>query len=78
MFLDLYKSVSIQEDLSFSSKSIKSSPILFLLIASNALSAASIPDFMAVCVPLIFVKTIKPASQPTKIPPGKVIFGLEW
>ena len=32
---------------------------------------------MAVCEPLILVNTINPASQPTRIPPGKVIFGLE-
>ena len=46
--------------------------------ASNMLSAASIPLFMALCVPLIFGTLRKPAAQPIKHPPGNVSFGKDW
>mmetsp|Transcript_11174 Transcript_11174/g.33243 ORF Transcript_11174/g.33243 Transcript_11174/m.33243 type:complete len:263 (+) Transcript_11174:202-990(+) len=47
-------------------------------IALKALSAASMPDFIAVCVPLIFGTLRKPAAQPTRAPPGKVSLGMLW
>ena len=40
-------------------------------IASNAASAASIADFIAVCVPLIRGTFTNPAEQPISAPPGK-------
>lgn len=46
--------------------------------AANAASAASIPDFIALCVPLIFGTFKNPAVQPIKQPPGKVSFGMAW
>mmetsp|Transcript_22690 Transcript_22690/g.75235 ORF Transcript_22690/g.75235 Transcript_22690/m.75235 type:complete len:215 (-) Transcript_22690:81-725(-) len=47
-------------------------------IALKALSAASMPDFIAVCVPLILGTLRKPAAQPTRAPPGKVSLGMLW
>ena len=41
-------------------------------------SAARIPDFTAVCVPLIFGTFKKPAEHPTSIPPGKYNLGIDW
>ncbi len=46
-------------------------------IASNTASPHNMPDFMAVCEPLIFAKFKKPASSPIKQPPGKVNLGNE-
>ena len=46
--------------------------------ASKAHSAASIPDFIAVCVPLIFGTFINPGLQPTRRPPGKANLGMHW
>jgi hypothetical protein len=40
-------------------------------IASNAASAASMPDFIAVWLPLIRGTLTKPAEQPISAPPGK-------
>ena len=45
-------------------------------IASNAASAASIADFIAVCVPLIRGTLRKPAEQPISAPPGKASLGM--
>lgn len=42
------------------------------------LSAASMPLFMAVCVPLILGTFIKPGLQPIRAPPGKVSLGTDW
>ena len=36
------------------------------------------PDFIAVCVPLIFGTLRKPAASPTSAPPGKTSFGIDW
>ena len=47
-------------------------------IASKALSAASIPDLMALCVPLILGTFKNPAPQPIKQPPGNESFGRDW
>ena len=38
-------------------------------------SAASIPLFIALWVPLILATFIKPGLQPTRQPPGNVSFG---
>ena len=43
--------------------------------ASNAASAATMPDFIAVCVPLILGTLRKPAVSPIRAPPGKVELG---
>ena len=40
--------------------------------------AATMPDFIAVCVPLIFGTLRKPAVSPTSNPPGKVSLGMDW
>ena len=42
------------------------------LMVSHTASAATIPLFIAVCVPLIFGTFMKPGLQPTRHPPGKV------
>ena len=47
-----------------------------LLRASNALSAASMPVFMALCDPLTFGTFMKPGLQPIRAPPGNAIFGI--
>ena len=47
------------------------------LSASNALSAANMPDFIAVCVPLIFGTFNMPAVSPTSTPPGNASFGMD-
>ena len=47
-----------------------------LLKASNALSAASIPLFMALCVPLTFGTFRNPGLQPISAPPGKASLGM--
>ena len=46
-------------------------------IASNTASPHNMPDFIAVCEPLIFEKFKKPASSPIKHPPGNVSLGRE-
>lgn len=38
----------------------------------------SIPDFIAVCVPLILGTFKKPAEQPITAPPGKAGYGIDW
>lgn len=43
----------------------------------NIALAASIPDLIAVCDPLIFKTFINPALHPTSIPPGSTNFGIE-
>ena len=48
------------------------------LSASKIASAAVIPDFIAVCVPLIFGTFRNPAVSPTSSPPGNVSFGIDW
>ena len=35
------------------------------------------PDFIAVCVPLIFGTLRKPAASPISAPPGKVSRGID-
>ena len=45
---------------------------------SKALSAASMPDFIAVCVPLIFGTLRKPGLHPAKQPPGNESFGTDY
>ena len=44
--------------------------------AAKMLSAANIPDFIALCVPLTFGTFKNPASHPIRTPPGNVIFGI--
>src|SRR3546814_5295086 len=44
-------------------------------IAAKADSAASMPDFIAVCVPLMRGTLTKPAEQPISAPPGKARVG---
>jgi len=46
------------------------------VIASNAHSAASIPDFIAVWVPLILGTFINPGLQPMRRPPGNANLGM--
>ena len=46
-------------------------------IASCAFSAASMPDSMALCEPLMRGTLTKPAEQPISAPPGKVSFGTD-
>lgn len=41
-------------------------------------SAASIPLFIAVWVPLILGTFMKPGLQPISKPPGNVSFGIDW
>ena len=43
----------------------------------NTASAASMPLFMAVCVPLILGTFMKPGLQPIRMPPGKVSSGMD-
>jgi len=45
---------------------------------SNIDSAAIIPDFIAVCVPLIFGTFKNPGLHPTKQPPGNESFGIAY
>ena len=47
-----------------------------LVMVSKTDSAASIPLFMALCVPLIFGTFMKPGLQPIRQPPGKVSLGM--
>ncbi len=44
--------------------------------AVNASSAAMMPLFIAVCVPLIFGTFRKPAEQPMRAPPGNASWGM--
>lgn len=60
------------------------SPRLLIGFSSVALdnisktdSAASIPDFIAVCEPLIFGTFKNPGLHPTKQPPGNDSFGID-
>ena len=46
-------------------------------IAAAMASAASMPLFIAVCVPLIRGTLTKPAEQPTSAPPGNASFGTD-
>lgn len=48
-----------------------------LLRASNAHSAASIPDFIALCVPFTLGTFIKPAAHPTNAAPGMASLGMD-
>ena len=52
-----------------------SSPSASANRASAAASAANMPDFIAVWLPLIFSGLRKPASSPISAPPGKTSFG---
>src|SRR5579871_6412984 len=45
--------------------------------AAYTASAATMPDFIAVCVPLIFGTLRNPAASPTSTPPGKVRRGID-
>ncbi len=45
---------------------------------SNILSAAIIPDFIAVWVPLIFGTFKNPGLHPIKQPPGNESFGTDY
>lgn len=47
-----------------------------LLRASNADSAANMPVFMALCVPLTFGTFMNPGLHPIRAPPGKASFGM--
>lgn len=49
-----------------------------LVRASKALSAASMPLFMALWVPLILGTLRKPGLHPISAPPGKVSLGMLW
>ena len=53
-------------------------PVASSAKAAVTLSAATIPDFIAVCVPLILAKFSVPASQPINNAPGMDIFGSEF
>lgn len=46
--------------------------------ASNADSAASMPVFMALCVPLTFGTFMNPALHPIRAPPGNANLGILW
>ena len=46
-------------------------------IAAKAASAASMPDFIAVWLPLIRGTLTKPAEQPISAPPGNASFGTD-
>lgn len=46
--------------------------------AAYAASAASMPLFMALCVPFILATFINPAEQPISAPPGKLRIGTDW
>ena len=48
------------------------------VMASKAHSAASIPDFIAVWVPLILGTFINPGLQPIRSPPGNANFGIHY
>lgn len=50
----------------------------FTCSRSKAASAASIPDLIAVCAPLIFTAFRNPAAHPSSAPPGNVSLGREW
>lgn len=41
-------------------------------------SEASMPLFIAVCVPLILGTFMSPGLQPINNPPGKVSLGIDW
>ena len=47
-------------------------------MAANAASAASMPVFMALWLPLMRGTFTKPAEQPISTPPGKASFGTDW
>ena len=47
-----------------------------LVRASKADSAASMPVFMAVCVPFTLGTFMKPGLQPISAPPGKASLGM--
>jgi hypothetical protein len=55
---------------------------LFSLVDFNnnlkILSLAIIPDFIAVCTPLIFGVFKKPGLHPIKQPPGNESFGIDF
>ena len=73
IFLTAYKSVQIQEPFIFLLYAVN---LLFcilvgLIIASTVASAANIPDFIALWVPLILGTLTMPALHPKNIPPGK-------
>mmetsp|Transcript_25610 Transcript_25610/g.65927 ORF Transcript_25610/g.65927 Transcript_25610/m.65927 type:complete len:243 (-) Transcript_25610:1255-1983(-) len=46
--------------------------------SAKTASAASMPVFIAVCVPLILGTLTKPAEQPISAPPGKLSLGMDW
>ena len=50
---------------------------MFVDSCLKAASAASMPDFIALCVPLILGTFTNPAEQPIKHPPGKTSFGTD-
>ena len=47
-------------------------------MASNILSAANMALFIALCVLLNLGTFMNPGEQPTKQPPGKVNFGIDY
>lgn len=49
-----------------------------LVIAANVASAAKLPDFMALWVPLIFGTFKNPAVHPIRQPPGNDSLGMDW
>ena len=54
-----------------------SPPVLPATSASNAASAASMPLFIALWLPLMRGTLTKPAEQPISAPPGKVSLGTD-
>ena len=45
---------------------------------ANTASAATMPDFIAVWLPLIFGTLRNPALSPISAPPGKSSRGIDW
>jgi len=58
--------------------STSSSPARPALIAAAAASAASMPLFMALWLPLMRGTFSRPAESPSSTPPGKYICGIDW
>lgn len=61
----------------FHSLPVVSESRLSAVILGKTASAASMPLFMAVWVPLIFGTFMKPGLQPISSPPGNVSFGMD-
>jgi len=48
------------------------------LSRAKTVSAATMPDFIAVWLPLIFGTLRNPAVSPISAPPGKSTSGIDW